>query len=172
MLGTLAFINVVSFGNGNVMAALLQRAFVQDAQMLSNEQLLYAFAVARVTPGQINLYVGALGYMMFGFPGAVLSMVAIASPSFLVIPLLRGYQRVKDNQAVERFTRGVASAAVGLIAATAWEFGKSALTSPVAVVVFALGMALMLWGRLPMIASLLLVAAFGVVAVLLVQPPF
>ena len=52
MLAQLAVANVLAFGNGTVMAAVLQNAFVQQAHALSNEQLLYAFALARVTPGQ------------------------------------------------------------------------------------------------------------------------
>jgi len=43
MLIQLAVANVLTFGNGTVMAAILQQSFVQRAHALSNEELLYAF---------------------------------------------------------------------------------------------------------------------------------
>ena len=67
MLVQIAVANVLTFGNGTVMAAVLQSSFVQQAHVLTNEQLLFAFALARVTPGQANLYVASIAYMMFGY---------------------------------------------------------------------------------------------------------
>lgn len=165
MLATLAVANVLSFGNGTVMAAVLQNAFVQQAHALSNEQLLYAFALARVTPGQANLYVGSIAYMMFGLPGAVLSMVVIALPGYGMIPLLQSYERLRGNLLVQRFTRGLASTAVGLLLATTWNLSRDSLNVPVAWIVLLVGIGLMFFSRLPMVVSLLLSTLLGAVLV-------
>ena len=69
MLAQLFVANMLTFGNGTVMAAILQQSLVERAHVLTNDQLLYAFALARVTPGQANLYVASIGYMLFGLPG-------------------------------------------------------------------------------------------------------
>jgi chromate transporter len=161
MLATLAVSNVLSFGNGTVMAAVLQNAFVEQAHALSNEQLLYAFALARVTPGQANLYVASIAYMMFGLPGAVLSMVVIAAPGYVMIPLLRSYELLRGNLLVQRFTRGLASTAVGLLLATTWNLSRDSLNVPVAWLVLGVGLALMLFTRLPIVLSLLISTLFG-----------
>ena len=166
MLAQLAVANVLSFGNGTVMAAVLQNAFVQQAHALTNEQLLYAFALARVTPGQANLYVASIAYMMFGLPGAALSMVVIALPSYLMIPLLQTYEFVRGNRAVRGLTRGLASTAVGLILATTWSLSKVSLNAPVTWMVLALALALLIFTRLPTVVSLLLASGAGVVVVL------
>jgi chromate transport protein ChrA len=166
MLAQLAMANVLTFGNGSVMAALLQNEFVQQAHALSNEQLLYAFALGRVTPGQANLYVASIAYMMFGLPGAVLSMVVIAAPSYLMIPLLRSYQFVRGVGAVRGFTRGLASTAVGLLLATTWNLSKDSLGAPVTWGVLALALGLMLFTRLPTVVSLVLASGAGVLVVL------
>jgi chromate transporter len=165
MLAQIAIANLLTFGNGTVMAAVLQTSFVEQKQVLTNEQLLFAFAVARVTPGQANLYVASIAYMLFGLLGAALSMVAIALPSFLMIPLLRSYEFVRGNSAVYGLTRGLASTAVGLLLATTWNLGKDSLGEPVAWLVFGLGVLLMLFTRLPVIVSLLLAALAGVVVI-------
>jgi chromate transporter len=166
MLVQVAVANLLTFGNGSVMAAVLQNAFVQQAHALTNEQLLYAFALARVTPGQANLYVASIAYMMFGLPGAVLSMVVIALPSYLMIPLMRSYEFVRGNRAVRGLTRGLASTAVGLLLTTTWNLSKDSLNGPVAWIVLCLALVLMLLVRLPVLLSLTLATGVGVVLVL------
>jgi chromate transporter len=168
----LAVANLLSFGNGTVMAAVLQNSFVRQAHALTNEQLLYAFALARVTPGQANLYVASIGYMMFGLPGAVLSMIVIAIPSYLMIPLLRSYEFVRGNRTVRGLTRGVASTAVGLLLTTTLNLSKDSLDGPVSWIVLCVALALMLLTRLPILLSLALATASGVVLVLALPGPY
>ena len=144
------------------MAAILQQSFVVRAHAISNEQLLYAFALARVTPGQANLYVASIGYMMFGLPGAVLSTVVIALPSYLMIPLMRSYEYVRGNRRVWNMTRGLGSTAVGLLLATTWNLSKDSLNAPVTWAVLLIA----LFTRLPTILSLLAATGAGVILVL------
>jgi chromate transporter len=168
MLGSLMVASLSSFGNGTVMAALLQKSFVQEAGVLTNDQLLFAFALARVTPGQSNLYIASIGYMMFGWAGSALSMLAIVLPSYLMLPMLRGYQRLRSIEAVPRFTRGLAATAVGILVATTWNLSKGSLDPPVTWVVLAVALGLMVFTRLPTIVSLVLATALGVAIVLTV----
>jgi chromate transporter len=169
MLVQLAVANILTFGNGNIMAAILQQSFVQQAHILTNDQLLYAFSLGRVTPGQANLYVASIAYMMFGLPGACLSMVVIALPGYGMIPLLRSYERLRGNVLVQRFTRGLACTAVGLLLATTWNLSRDSLSVPVAWIVLAFALALMVGTKLPMLVSLVLSTLFGA-ALVLVAP--
>ena len=167
MLSQLFVANILTFGNGTVMAAVLQNSLVQQRHVLTNEQLLYAFSLARVTPGQANLYVASIAYMLFGLPGAVLSMLVIALPSYIMIPLMRSYEFVRGNRYVAGLTRGLASTAVGLLLATTWNLSKDSLDGFISWTVLAVGLVLMLFTRLPMIVSLLLAAGSGMALVLL-----
>ena len=166
LLTFLASVNLLTFGNGNVMVAVLQQALVQQAHVLTNEQLLYAFSIARVTPGQANLFIGAIGYMLFGLPGALSSMVVIVAPAYLMIPLLRGFHLLSGNRRVLSMTRGLGSTAVGLLLASTWNLSQGALNSPVTWTVFGLALALMLFTRLPTVVSLLAAPCVGIVLVL------
>jgi chromate transporter len=165
MLTQLAIANLLTFGNGQIMVAVLQQALVQQAHALSNEQLLYAFSIARVTPGQANLYVAAIGYMLFGLPGAALSMVVIAAPSYLMIPLLHSFQLLRGNRRVLSMTRGLGSTAVGLLLASTWNLSKDSLHGLVTWAVLGLALALMLLTRLPTVVSLLAATCVGVILV-------
>jgi chromate transporter len=166
MLAQLFVANMLTFGNGTVMAAILQQSFVQQAHALTNEQLLYAFALARVTPGQANLYVASIAYMMFGLPGSVLSILVIVLPSYLMIPLLHSYEYVRGNRLVLNMTRGLGATAVGLLLATTWNLAKDSMTAPVTWVVLGLCLALLVLTRLPTIVSLLAATGAGIILVL------
>lgn len=159
---SLAVTSLSSFGNGTVMAAVLQRSFVQQAHVLTNDELLFAFALARVTPGQQNLYIASVGYMLFGWPGAILSVVTLQAPSYLMLPLLRSYQHFQDRQAVRGFTRGLAASAAGILIAASWSLSKDAFNVPITWAPFAVALGLMLFTRLPVIISLAIAMACGI----------
>jgi chromate transporter len=134
--------NAMTFGNGPVMVPLLQADLVDRRGVLSTDQLLYAFTIARVTPGQANTYVAAIGYMLYGLVGALATTAAILLPGYLMLPLLWGYERVKAVRLVPSFTRGLTVASVGLIFAAALSIGQATLTGWVSLVVFAAALAM------------------------------
>jgi chromate transporter len=160
LAGLVLAFNVMSFGNGPVMVPPLQRHLV-GAGLLSPDQFLYAFAVGRVTPGQANLWVAALGYMMFGWIGAVTLTVAIALPAYLMLPLVAWYHRLKAERRVAGFIRGVASASAGLILASTVEIGRDTLVGPVEAVVFTATLGLVWWARWNALLGLAAAAALG-----------
>jgi chromate transporter len=134
--------NAMTFGNGPVMVPLLQANLVEDRGVLSTEQLLYAFTIARVTPGQANTYVAAIGYMLHGLVGALATTAVILLPGYLMLPLLWGYQRLRAVRVVPDFTRGLTVASVGLIFAATLSIGQRTLTGWVSLVVFAAALAM------------------------------
>jgi len=134
--------NAVTFGNGPVMVPLLQADLVEGRGVLSSDQLLYGFTIARITPGQANTYVAAIGYMLHGLVGALACTVAIVLPGYLMLPLLWGYQRLRGVHLIPAFTRGLTIASVGLIFAATLSIGQATLTGWVSLVVFAAALAM------------------------------
>jgi chromate transporter len=137
LVGLIFTFNLMTFGNGPVMVPLLQRALVAERGVLGPEQLLYAFAIARVTPGQANVYVASIGYMLFGWPGAVACVAALVLPGYTMLLLLGGYRRLRRAPRVRGFVKGLTATSVGLILAATVEIGRSTLVSPVSFVVCA-----------------------------------
>ena len=66
-----------------------------------------------MTPGQNNLYLASVGYMIYGWLGAMAAIVAIQVPGYLVLPVLKGYERVRDQRAVQGFIRGLTAFRLG-----------------------------------------------------------
>ena len=134
--------NLMTFGNGPVMVPLLQTSLVEDAGVLTQDQLLYAFTIARVTPGQANSYVASAGYMLHGIPGAILTTLIIMLPGYLMLAAMKGFERFRHSARVRGFTKGITATSVGLILAAVIQIGDSTLIEPVAWVVFAATLAM------------------------------
>jgi chromate transporter len=153
--------NAVALGNGPAMIPLFRRSLVEEHGVLSTDQLLYAFAISQVTPGQANLFVPSIGYTLFGVVGAVVAIVVMVLPAYTMLPLIRGYERLRERAAIRNFTRGLVSTSVGLIAAATIQMGCQALTQPVAWVCFLLTAALTYYWRWHPLLSLATASAVG-----------
>jgi chromate transporter len=155
--------NLLTFGNGPAMIPLLEAELVEKAMVLTNDQLLYAFAIARVTPGQANVYVASIGYFLFGMVGAVLAVLAIQLPGYVMLPFLKIYERMRSVAWVGHFTRGLTVASVGLIFAATLSIGTRTLAGPVTWIVFAAALAMMTLLKWNQMISLFLASLLGIV---------
>jgi chromate transporter len=155
--------NLLAFGNGSALLALLQHKLVQDAGVLNLDQFLYAYALGRVTPGQNNLYLASIGYMIYGWLGAFAAVAAIQVPGYLVLPVLKIYERVRDWRSVRGFIRGLTAASVGLMFAIALNIGREALTGFIPWIVFVATLALIFLARRSLLVGMAGAAALGLV---------
>lgn len=153
--------NLLTFGNGSAVLALLQHRLV-DGGFLGLNQFLYAYALGRVTPGQNNLYLASIGYMICGWLGALGAIVAIQLPGYLVIPVLKGYERVRHQRSVQGFIRGLTAASVGLMFAVAFNISREALTGLVPWIVFLATLALIFIAKRGLLTGMVGAALLGV----------
>jgi chromate transporter len=154
--------NLLAFGNGSALLALLQHRFVQDG-ILNLDQFLYAYALGRVTPGQNNLYLASIGYMVYGWLGAMAAILAIQVPGYLVLPVLKIYEQIRAWRSVQGFIRGLTAASVGLMFAVAINIGREALTGVIPWIVFFATLALVFLARRGLLVGMVGAAAIGVV---------
>ena len=161
--------NLLTFGNGPGMIPLLQEQLVDQAGVLSSDQLLYAFAIARITPGQANVYVASVGYFLFGLAGAVLTTLAIQLPGYLMLPFMKFYERARSMAWIGGFTRGLTVASVGLIFAATLSIGLRTLSGPVTWIVFAATLVMMSLLRWSQMLSLLVASVLGILLKLLLS---
>ncbi len=153
--------NLITFGNGPTMIPLLQQSLVNERGVLTLDQLLYAFAIARVTPGPANVYVTSIGYMLFGIGGAVATTLAITFPGYLMLPLLRGYDHLKNSKVIKNFTRGLTTTSVGLIFATTVSIADKTLVNLLAWIIFGFTFVLSYFLKWNQIVCLLVASAAG-----------
>ena len=121
-----------------------------------------SLAVGQVSPGPSGLWVISLGYLVAGWRGAGLALVAILLPPLLVVATDRLYRRVGHHPAMEGFVRGLGLAVVGIFVVVLWgilrNVGPDARTVGIALGSVGLG----LTRRVPVPAILALAALAGV----------
>jgi chromate transporter len=105
------------FGGGHVILPLLQ-AEVVPSGWISNDAFLAGYGAAQAVPGPLSTFAAYLGAIIGGWETAVICLVAIFLPSFLlvvgILPFWDGLRRRETAQAV---LRGVNAAVVGLLLA-------------------------------------------------------
>lgn len=124
---------------------------------------LTAIAVGQMSPGPTGLWTISLGYLTYGWPGAILSLIALLTPPFLILALVAVYTRFEGNPVVKNFSSGLILGAIGLLLGTAWVLSTSTVTDAWALVIVAGAAGLALTKRVPTIAILLLAALAGII---------
>jgi chromate transporter len=121
-------LGVVVFGSGYVLVAFLKADLVDRLHWITTPQLLDAITAGQVTPGPVFATATFLGYLLHGWPGAVLATVAIFLPSFFMAGLVGALAgRIRQSLLASAFLDGVNAAAVALMAAVALTLGRATL---------------------------------------------
>lgn len=125
---TFAYIGLFTIGGGYAMIPLIQQKVVEERRWVSEEELVDLMAVAQSCPGIFAINIAIfIGYKLRGVPGALMSTLAAALPSFLIILLIAlFFTKFRDNKWVERFFLGLRPAVVALIAAPVFKMAKTA----------------------------------------------
>jgi chromate transporter len=154
------------FGGGHVVLPLLHSTVV-DPGWVGNDQFLAGYGAAQAVPGPLFTFSAYLGTVSAvppnGLTGATLALVAIFLPSFLLIfGALPFWDELRGSAGFRRALSGTNAAVVGiLLAALYTPVWTSAVAGPLDVAVAALGLALLLSGRVPPIVVVVFSALLG-----------
>lgn len=74
-----------------------------------------SIAIGQISPGPNGLWVISMGYLTYGYVGAVLALIAITIPALLVLVVSAGYTRIEHRASVQGAMYGVSLAVVGLL---------------------------------------------------------
>lgn len=117
----LGFLKVGCFAFGGAYGAIpLIRDVVMSYGWLNDEMLTYMIAVSESTPGPIMVNLATyIGSSQAGFPGAVISTLAVVLPSFLIILLVTALLKTAlKNKYFQAVLRGVKPCVIGIVLAT------------------------------------------------------
>jgi chromate transporter len=138
-------IGAVLYGSGYVLLAFLRADFVERLGMLTDQQLLDAVAIGQFTPGPVFTTATFVGYLVAGFPGAVLATIAIFAPGFVfVAALTRLLPHVRRWAWSAALLDGVNATAIGLMAGVLVELAGAAMTGPLTITLAVVSLALLL----------------------------
>ncbi|HEX5012968.1 MAG TPA: chromate efflux transporter [Candidatus Limnocylindrales bacterium] len=153
------------FGGGHVVLPLLH-AGVVDPGWVSENQFLAGYGAAQAVPGPLfsfAAYLGAIGTPLGGIGGAIVALLAIYLPSFLLLlGVLPFWAGLRESPAFRRALTGVNAAVVGLLAAALYRpVWTGAVDSSPDLAVVAVALAALVVGRLPPIVVVVGCAVAG-----------
>jgi chromate transporter len=105
--------------------------FVVKYHLLTDRDLTTAVAAGRLGPGPIGLYVVSVGYFAAGLPGACAGWLAMVTPAFLIIPMLRFIGKRAQHPRVKSVIRTMMLASAGLLIFAALPLARDAVTSAI-----------------------------------------
>jgi len=126
LYGLLLKAMVTSF-SGLSSIPVLREELVVRHQMLTDYQLNLAITAGRSGPGPNGLYVVSVGYLVAGVPGAAVGWLAMITPAFLVVPLLRLLSARVVHPRVRSAIRASSAAGAGLMIAATLPLAQNAL---------------------------------------------
>jgi chromate transporter len=120
-----------------------------------------AIAVGNLSPGPTGLWSVSLGYLVYGWPGAGLALLALSLPPLLILLVAASYNRIEHQPLVQDYTRGLSLGVIGLTLAVSWSLLQSSIADwqGLLIMLAALGMALS--RKVPILVILLLSALAG-----------
>jgi len=155
------------FGGGHVVLPWLNREVVGPG-WVSADAFLAGYGAAQALPGPLFSVAAFLGMIAGGLPGALIALVAIFLPGFLLIGgVLPFWSRLRVRRRWRGAFAGASAAVVGLLASTLISPLGSALARPGDWVVAAGLFLLLAGGRCPVWAVVLLGALAGPLVLLL-----
>jgi chromate transporter len=120
-------IGAILYGSGYVLFAFLDTELVSTG-FLSRTQLIDAIAVGQFTPGPVFSSVTFIGYQINGFSGALISTIAIFSPSFVFVALLNPLvKKMRNSKMFSTFLDAVNVASIAIIISICLEMGKETI---------------------------------------------
>ena len=121
-------IGAILYGSGYVLLAFLRDNFVYRLGWLTDQQILDAVAVGQFTPGPVFTTATFIGYILDGVQGAIVATVGIFLPAFLFVAIVYPLvPRLRASRWTSAFLDGANAAAIGLMAAVAWQLGTSSI---------------------------------------------
>jgi chromate transporter len=128
LFSTFFKIGMFTLGGGYAMIPIIEADVVDKRRWISKKEFLDLIAIAQSCPGVFAINISIfIGYKLRKTPGAIVSALGTALPSFLIIlAIAMFFRQFQDNPVVASIFRGIRPAVVALIAVPTFNLARSA----------------------------------------------
>jgi chromate transporter len=117
-------IDLFAFGGGFASLPLMLHEVVDLKGWMDHRTFMDGIALGQVTPGPIVITATFVGYLTYGFAGAIVATIAIFTPSFLILVMAAPFfDKLKASEYFLKATKGILSSFVGLLLSVTLKFG-------------------------------------------------
>ncbi|WP_044477948.1 chromate transporter [Paenibacillus antibioticophila] len=136
-----------TFGGGYAMIATIEQEIVQKKGWMNEEEMGDMISVSGSAPGGVAVNSAAfIGYRLGGVAGALVAVIAITLPTFLIVFLLSYLSFMfKDHGKVQAALKGIHAAVVALIIVAAKKMWKTAILDAATLILAAVSLILLLF---------------------------
>ena len=108
------------------MIPIIQREVIDRRRWIGEQEFLDLLTLAQSAPGPISLNTAVfVGYKMYGYRGALTSLLGVVMPSFLILLLVAMFfSQVRHNAIVDAAFKGMRPVVVALMFAPVLGFVK------------------------------------------------
>ncbi|GER87482.1 hypothetical protein KDW_16440 [Dictyobacter vulcani] len=83
-----------------------------------------SLSIGQISPGPNGLWVICLGYLTYGFLGALLALISLTIPPFFVLVVANVYGRIEKQAWVPGLMRGISLAVIGTFLTVFWTISS------------------------------------------------
>lgn len=137
-------IGLFTFGGGYAMIPIIQREMIDRRHWIEEKEFFDLLTLAQSAPGPIALNTAVfVGYKLYGYWGAIVSLLGVVIPSFSVILFVAiFFSQIRENAIVDAAFKGMRPVVVALMLAPILGFVRGMRWWVVAV---ACGVAIAIW---------------------------
>lgn len=143
---------------------VLRADLVVRYHVLTDHQLNTAVAAGRMGPGPVGNYVVSVGYFVAGVPGACAGWLAMITPAFLVLLLIRFIGARAGHPRAKMAIQAVLLAGAGLLLSAAVPLARDAIRGALPLVIAAISFVMIGFTRIETAWVILGAAITGLVA--------
>jgi len=158
-----------TFGGGYAMISVIEREAVTKHGWIDEQEFSNVVAIAGSAPGGIGVNAAAfIGYRLAGIAGAIISIIGITLPTFLIVLGLSFlYVNFDSNTKVVAAMKGIQGAVIALIISAAYRMGKTAIFDISTIVIALITLIALIFTSINPIYAILSGLLIGVVNVML-----
>jgi chromate transporter len=143
---------------------MVRNDLVVERKVLTDRDLNTAVVAGRTSPGPNGLYLVSVGYYADGLPGAAAGLLALMTPAFLIIPMMRWLGRRAESPRVKSAIRAVVLASAGLLLSASLPLARDAITGWLTLGIVLVSFAILTLTRIDTVWVVLGGAAIGLIA--------
>ena len=143
---------------------MVRNDLVVEHKVLTDRELNTAVVAGRTGPGPNGLYLVSVGYYADGLTGATAGLLAVMTPAFLVLPLMKWLGTRAESRRVKSAIRAVVLASAGLLLSASVPLARDAITSPLTFVIMVLSLGVLVLTKIDTVWVVLGGATIGLIA--------
>lgn len=123
------YLSAFTFGGGFVIVPLMKKKFVDDLQVIDEDEMLNLAAIAQSSPGAVAVNAAILlGYRVAGIFGALVSILGTVLPPLLILSVISYfYTAFRNNIVVNAVLKGMQAGVAAVIADVVLNLGENVL---------------------------------------------